>query len=77
MARVMMAINEEDNSISQLGKALTLQKAEVVVLALNLLNHVMEKRKEGQHLTFSKDDKTADILSEATAGNVAFKLNNS
>lgn len=75
MAKVLMAINEEDNSISNLAKALSLQKSEVVVLALNLLNHVMDQRKNGQHLTFSKDDKTADILSEATAGNIVFKIN--
>ncbi len=76
MAKVLMAINEEDNSISNLAKALTLQKSEVVVLALNLLNYVMDQRKSGMHLTLSKDGKTADILNEATAGNVAFKLNN-
>ncbi len=76
MAKVLMAINEEDNSISNLAKALTLQKSEVVVLALNLLNYTMDQRKNGMHLTLSKDGKTADILNEATAGNVAFKLNN-
>jgi hypothetical protein len=75
MPKFMMAINEEDATIDQMGKTLGISKGEVVILSLNLLNYVLEQRKTGQHLTFSKDDKTKDILNEATAGSVNFRLN--
>jgi len=76
MAKFMMAINEEDNTIGTMSKTLDINKSETVVLALNLLNYVLEQRKGGNYLTFAKgEDKTKDILNEATAGSVAFKLN--
>ena len=75
MARFMMAINEEDDTIAQMSTTLGVPKAEVVIIALNLLNFTLEKRKEGRHLTYAKgEDKTKDILSEATEGTIAFNL---
>ena len=76
MAKFMMAIDEEDGTIGQMAKTLEIDKSGTVVLALNLLNYVLNQRKSGVHLTFAKgEDKTKDILGEACAGNVAFKLN--
>ena len=76
MAKFMMAINEEDGTIGQMAKTLEVDKSSTVVLALNLLNYVLDQRKAGMHLTFAKgEDKTKDILSGACAGNVMFKLN--
>ena len=72
----MMAINEEDQTISTMSKTLGVPKAEVVIIALNLLNYTLEKRKEGQHLSLTKgEDKTKDIITDATEGTVAFSLN--
>lgn len=77
MAKFMMAINEEDNTISNMSKTLTINKSETVVLALNLLNYVLEQRRAGKYLKVIEgaEDKTKTILDEATAGSVAFKLN--
>jgi hypothetical protein len=75
VAKFMIAINEEDGTIAQMSKTLGVPKAEVVIIALNLLNFTLENRKEGRHLTYTKgEDKTKDILNEATEGTVAFNL---
>ena len=58
-----------------MATALGMKKSEVVILGLNLLNYVIDQRKNGRHLMFGSDDKTKDILTEATAGNLPFKLN--
>ena len=76
MAKFMMAINEEDGAIGQMAKTLNVGKHEVVIMSLNLLNYVLEQRKGGNHLTIAKgEDKTKDILTEANAGSVNFKMN--
>ena len=76
MAKFMMAINEEDGTIGAMATILNVNKSETCVLALNLLSYVLDQRKAGMHLTFTKgEDKTKDILTEACAGNVLFKLN--
>lgn len=73
----MMAVKEEDGTIGEMAKKLGITKAEVAILSLNLLNYVLEQRAVGNHLGFVKnEDKTKDILKEATAGEVNFKLNN-
>lgn len=76
MAKLIMAIKEEDNSITNLSKTLGIPKHEVVILGLNLVNHILEQRKNGKHLVFTTtEDKTVNILTEATAGNLKFKIN--
>jgi hypothetical protein len=76
MPKFMMAINEEDGTIDQMGKTLSIAKGDTVILALNLLNLILEKRRTGDFLTWTKDkDATKDILNEATAGSVPFRLN--
>jgi len=71
----MMAINQEDGTLEQMSQTLKINKSNTIVLALSLLNYTLEQRKVGQHLTFAKEGKTKDILNEACAGNLAFKLN--
>lgn len=76
MAKFMMAINEEDGAIGQMSKTLNITKAEVVIMALNLLSYTLEQRRNGLHLTTTKtEDKTKDILTEANAGTINFKIN--
>ena len=71
----IMKIIEEEGTISSMSQELSVPKGDVVILALNLLYHVLEQRKAGKHLTTAKgEDKTADILKEAV-GEVKFKLN--
>lgn len=72
----IMKIIEEEGTINTMSKDLAITKGEVVILSLNLLYHVLEQRKAGQHLTTAKgEDKTADILKEAVGDEVKFKLN--
>jgi hypothetical protein len=76
MAKFMMAINEEDGAIGQMAKTLNIGKSEVVIMALNLLSYTLEQRRSGNHLTLTKaEDKTKDILVEANAGSINFKMN--
>ena len=75
MSKFMMAINEEDGTIDHMSKSLGITKGESVILALNLLNYVLEQRNIGKHLAFTREaDQTVDILHEATAGSVSFRL---
>ena len=75
MSKVLFAIRDEDNSMNELAKKTGLQKSEVIILALNLLNYIFEQRKAGKHLIFNDKDKTFDILKEATSGELKFKPN--
>lgn len=76
MGKFMMSINEEENTIAQMAKSLSINKGEVVILSLNLLYYVLEQRKSNNHLTMATGtDKTADILKEAVGDDIKFKLN--
>ncbi len=75
MGKFVMSITEEDQTLSAMAQQLSIKKAEVVQLALNFLHHTLELRQQGIHITTSKEvNKTKDILTEASAGSVAFKL---
>jgi hypothetical protein len=76
VAKFMMSINEEEGTIGQMAKALSITKGEVVILSLNVLYYILEQRKSGNHLIVKPgDDKTADILKEAVGDDIKFKLN--
>jgi hypothetical protein len=76
MGTFMLQLEEEDKSIDSMCKSLGTEKNNIIILSLNLLNLVLEKRRNGEFLAWSKDkDNTTAILSEATDGSVPFKLN--
>jgi CO dehydrogenase/acetyl-CoA synthase gamma subunit (corrinoid Fe-S protein) len=76
MGKIIIAITEEDNRITNLASSMGMGKHEVIILGLNLVSHIVDQRKAGKHIVYSTtENKTKEILTEATDGDLPFSIN--